>query len=41
MHCAKFGWNWPSDYGEENKNVRRKDEQIMDDKFNESVELSV
>ena len=23
MHCAKFGWNWPSGSGEEDENVKR------------------
>ena len=25
MLCAKFGWNWPSGSGEENKNVYHND----------------
>ena len=23
MLCAKFGWNWPNDSGEEDENVKR------------------
>ena len=33
MLCAKFGWNWPSGSGEEDKNVKSVRQRRTKDKF--------